>query len=91
MSGPAPSAQRCAAHIRRTVSQLGRKLRPSLERDGITSAKLSVIGQIYRSGRLTPTELAMREGVRLQTLTRLLAELSAEGWIVPPCSSGHIK
>jgi DNA-binding MarR family transcriptional regulator len=60
---------------------LARKLRPSLRADGISVAKLSVIGQVHRAGNLTPTELAAREGVKLQTLTRLLAELEAGGWL----------
>lgn len=30
---------------------------------------------------MTPTELAAREGVKLQSLTRLLAELEADGWL----------
>ncbi|MGH8821338.1 MAG: MarR family transcriptional regulator [Rhodoferax sp.] len=54
-------------------------------------AKLNVIGQIYRAGSITPTELAAREGVKIQTLTRLLAELEAEGWLtrVPDASDGR--
>jgi len=71
----------CAQTVRRTVSQLARKLRPGLRADGISVAKLSVIGHVYRAGSLTPTELAAREGVKLQTLTRLLAELEAGGWL----------
>jgi DNA-binding MarR family transcriptional regulator len=77
----APNAARCAATVRRTVSQLCRKLRPSLASDGISMAKLSVIGQINRGGRLSPTELAAREGVKIQSLTRLLAELESKGWV----------
>ena len=77
---PASSAL-CAKIVRRTVSHLARKLRPSLREDGISVAKLSVIGQVHRAGVLTPTELAAREGVKLQTLTRLLAELEAGGWL----------
>jgi DNA-binding MarR family transcriptional regulator len=76
------SAALCATTIRRTVLQLCRKLRPSLQREGISMAKLSVIGQINRVGRTSPTELAAREGVKIQTLTRLLAELESEGWVV---------
>jgi len=75
------SSALCAKTVRRTVSQLARKLRPSLSEDGISVAKLSVIGQVHRAGTLTPTELAAREGVKLQTLTRLLAELEAGGWL----------
>jgi DNA-binding MarR family transcriptional regulator len=75
------SSALCAKTVRRTVSQLARKLRPSLRGDGISVAKLSVIGQVHRAGTLTPTELAAREGVKLQTLTRLLADLEAGGWL----------
>jgi DNA-binding MarR family transcriptional regulator len=80
MQVPSSSAL-CAKTVRRTVSQLARKLRPGLRGDGISVAKLSVIGQVQRAGALTPTELAAREGVKLQTLTRLLADLEAGGWI----------
>ncbi len=45
------------------------------------SAKLSVLGLLYRQGPLTPTQLALQEQVRLQTLTRLLAELQADGHV----------
>jgi DNA-binding MarR family transcriptional regulator len=49
--------------------------------DGISVAKLSVLGQLHRLGPLTPSELARRERVKLQSLTRLLAELEADGWL----------
>ena len=60
---------------------LARRLRPALQGDGISAAKLSVIGQLYRKGPMTPTELAMREGVKLPSLTRLVAELEGDGWL----------
>jgi DNA-binding MarR family transcriptional regulator len=56
-------------------------LRPALRRDGISTAKLSVIGQLHRAGPMSPTELAAREGVKLPSLTRLVAELEDEGWL----------
>jgi DNA-binding MarR family transcriptional regulator len=77
-----PTAALCATSVRRTVSQLCRKLRPSFQREGVSMAKLSVIGQVNRFGRISPTELAAREGVKLQTLTRMLAELESEEWLV---------
>jgi DNA-binding MarR family transcriptional regulator len=63
------------------VYQLARKLRPTLRHEGIGAATLSVIGQIHRAGRLTPSELADREGVKIQSLTRLLNELESLDWI----------
>jgi DNA-binding MarR family transcriptional regulator len=77
-----PSPALCAKAVRRTVSSLARKLRPRLRSDGISVAKLSVIGQVHRAGALTPTELAALEGVKLQTLTRLLSELETDGWLL---------
>jgi DNA-binding MarR family transcriptional regulator len=52
-----------------------------LQHDGISAAKLSVIGQLYRVGPMTPSELAAREGVKLPSLTRLVAELEVDGWV----------
>lgn len=72
---------RCASQLRRTVAHLYQSLRPGLRQAGISMAKLSVVGQVFRAGALTPTELAAREGVKIQTLTRVLAELEAEGWL----------
>ena len=84
-------AAHCATQVRRTVSHLHRKFRPSLQQAGISMAKLSVVGQIFRAGQITPTELAAREGVKIQTLTRLLSELEADGWLrrVPHESDGR--
>jgi DNA-binding MarR family transcriptional regulator len=76
-----PDAARCAVQLRRAVLVLARRLRPSLQHDGISAAKLSVIGQLYRAGPMTPTELATREGVKLPSLTRLIAELEGDDWL----------
>jgi DNA-binding MarR family transcriptional regulator len=78
---PRPDAAHCAIRLRAAVTLLARRLRPAPLQGGISVAKLSVIGQIYRMGPLTPTELSAREGVKLQSLTRLLAELESDGWI----------
>jgi len=76
-----PSSALCAKTVRQTIAPLAKKLRPNLRGHGISVAKLSVIGQIHRAGALTPTELAALEGVKLQTLTRLLSELEIGGWL----------
>jgi DNA-binding MarR family transcriptional regulator len=81
MTKTSPDTARCAVQLRRAVLVLARRLRPSLQGDGISAAKLSVIGQLYRAGPMTPTELSTREGVKLPSLTRLVAELQADGWI----------
>jgi DNA-binding MarR family transcriptional regulator len=63
------------------VLVLARQLRSTIQSGGLSAAKLSTIGQLYRAGPMTPTELAMREGVRLASLTRLLSELEDDGWL----------
>jgi DNA-binding MarR family transcriptional regulator len=77
-----PDAAVCAAQLRRTVSRLHRKLRPGTRQTGLSMAKLSAVAQVHRAGRMTPTDLAAREGVKPQSLTRLLAELEREGWLL---------
>lgn len=77
-----PDAAQTAIRLRRAVLVLGRQLRPALQPDGISTAKLSVIGQLHRAGPMTPTELAAREGVKLPSLTRLVAELEGDGWLI---------
>ena len=74
-------SEACAVHLRASVMHLSRHLRSGMQRDGLSVAILSALGQLYRGGSMTPTELARREGVKLQSLTRLLAELVSEGWI----------
>jgi DNA-binding MarR family transcriptional regulator len=78
---PGADPRHCALRLRASVSQLTRQLRAALPADAISVAKLSVLALLHRLGPLTPSELARRERVRLQSLTRLLAELEAEGWL----------
>lgn len=82
MASTNPDPAQCASRLRASVSQLSRQLRSgSATPDGPSVAKLSVLGQLHRHGPCTPTALAGLERVKLQSLTRLLAELEAEGWI----------
>jgi DNA-binding MarR family transcriptional regulator len=80
VSSTSPDPALCAACLRSAVSQLARQLRGATP-DGPSVAQLSVLGQLHRQGPSTPTALAALERVRLQSLTRLLATLEAEGWI----------
>lgn len=73
--------EHCAVRLRAAVMHLARQLRTDMQRDGLGSSALSVLGLLYRVGTMSPTELARREGVKLQSLTRLLAGLESEGWI----------
>ena len=77
MPTPPDDAAHVAIRLRAAVSHLGRQLRAGMPAQALGSAALSALSQLYRRGPLTPTQLAQHEGVRLQTLTRLLAELEA--------------
>ena len=82
MASTIPDTAQCASRLRSSVSLLSRQLRSgSATPEGPSVAKLSVLGQLHRHGPCTPTALAGFERVKLQSLTRLLAELEAEGWI----------
>ena len=77
-----PNPKHTAVRLRVSLFALMRQLRQTAPPDGIGSARLSVLGALYRRGPMTPTDLAAHERVKLQTLTRLLAELEADAWIV---------
>lgn len=83
MPAPQPDSDvlQCAIRLRSAVTRLSRQLRSGLQRNGLSAASLSLLGQLHRFGPMTPTELAGREKVRLQSLTRLLAELESAGWL----------
>jgi len=88
---PPADAMHTAVRLRAAVSQLTRHLRSQGATDQPGSAKLSVLGQLYRRGPLTPTGLALHERVKLQTLTRLLAEIEAEGLIERRAHEGDAR
>jgi DNA-binding MarR family transcriptional regulator len=77
-----PNLKHTAVRLRVALSALMRQLRSTAPADGIGSARLSALGALYLRGPMTPTELAAHERVKLQTLTRLLAELEADAWLV---------
>ncbi|MBO9647688.1 MAG: MarR family transcriptional regulator [Variovorax sp.] len=81
MTSPSPDAAPLAIRLRAALSQLNRELQAGMPPSTLGRAALSALGQLHRFGPLTPTQLAGHEGVRLQTLTRLLAELEADGRI----------
>lgn len=81
MPKPGIDAARSASRLRRAVLVLARRLRLAYQGDALSPAKLSVVGQIHREGPMSPTSLAVREGVKLPSLTRMLAELERDGWL----------
>jgi DNA-binding MarR family transcriptional regulator len=70
-----------ASAIRRSVVRLVRRLRLERAEEALSLFKLSILGMLYRKGPVTATELATREQIRPQSLTRLLASLEKRGLV----------
>lgn len=75
---PAPEL---VAQVRRGASRLGRRLRLERPADSISPTKLAVLAHLRRWGAATPGELAAAERLQPQSLTRVLADLEAEGML----------
>ncbi|MFI6354719.1 MarR family winged helix-turn-helix transcriptional regulator [Streptomyces sp. NPDC050743] len=71
-----------AARLRRAVVLLNRRLRQERGDGGLSPNQLAVLGCLHRNGPSTPGEIAAEERQRPQSLTRVYAELEAEGLIV---------
>ena len=70
-----------ASSIRRSVVRLVRRLRLERDDEVLSLFKLSILGILYRKGPITATDLATREHIRSQSLTRLLAFLEKRGLV----------
>ncbi|MDF2269776.1 MarR family transcriptional regulator [Streptomyces coacervatus] len=70
-----------AARIRRGIVRLNRRLRQERGDGSLSANQLYVLGHLYRHGPATPGEVAAAERQRPQSLTRVFAELAAEGLI----------
>jgi DNA-binding MarR family transcriptional regulator len=70
-----------ASVVRRAVGALGRRLRAQRPPNSLSATKLVLLGQLYRRGSATQADLAARERIQPQSLTRVLAELVGEGLI----------
>ncbi|WP_404710604.1 MarR family winged helix-turn-helix transcriptional regulator [Sphingomonas sp. MMS24-J13] len=69
--------------IRRSLADFARRMRGMREDHGVSASKLSVLGRLARAGRpLTATELAALERLQPQSLTRIIADLDENGFIV---------
>jgi DNA-binding MarR family transcriptional regulator len=69
-----------AADFRRNLARLNRRLRVEAREAGLSTAKHSILGHLYREGPKTPGALAVAEGVQPQSVTRVLAEMEKAGW-----------
>lgn len=67
--------------IVRSVLALVRRLRAERPPGSVKLAALSILSTLHRFGPLPGRQLAAEERLQPQSLTRLLGELEAEGWI----------
>jgi DNA-binding MarR family transcriptional regulator len=70
-----------AAQIRRGIVRLNRRLRQERGEGSLSPNQLGVLGHLHRHGPATPGEVAAAERQRPQSLTRVFAELEADGLI----------
>lgn len=76
-----PDAERMlAARMRVTAVRLIRRLREQTG-DAISPAQLSLLSCLYRSGPMSPRALAVEDGVRPPSVTRMVAGLADRGLI----------
>jgi DNA-binding MarR family transcriptional regulator len=78
---PTDRTLRTATAVRRASSLLQRRLRREAS-DGLTPGRASILAHLARAdGPLTPSDLAAADGLQPQSVTRLLADLEARGWV----------
>ena len=79
-ASPLPSPE-LVAQVRRGATRLARRLRLERPADSISLTKLAVLAHIHRWGAATPGEIAGAERLQPQSLTRVIADLEAEGML----------
>ncbi len=78
-----PSLLATANDVRRSLAEFARRMRALRDNHGVSASKLSALGRLHRAGRpLSVTELARCEGLQPQSLTRIIADLEADGLVV---------
>ena len=87
MSDAAPGME-AEAVVLRAVMRLSRRLRQAAGDSGLTGAALGMLATLRRDGTMSAAELARREGLQPQSLTRLLARLDKAGLIERVVDSG---
>jgi len=75
-------ALKTANAVRRGITAMARRLRALRAEHGVSPAKLSLLGRLYRSGQpMSAVDLARLERLQPQSLTRLIADLDGRGFI----------
>lgn len=65
----------------RGILELGRRVRAERPPGSLSLSGLGILGTLHRHGPLVATELAVRERLQPQSLTRLVADLAREGLV----------
>jgi DNA-binding MarR family transcriptional regulator len=71
-----------AIGLRRSLTRLGRRLRAERSGHALSANKLCVLSYLYSNHECSPGEVAAAEHLQPQSLSKLLAELEAEGLTV---------
>jgi DNA-binding MarR family transcriptional regulator len=81
MAPPLPDLVAVAAELRRAASRLHRHIRGEGPPGGLTPLGLRILADLNRLGPETASTMALRDGIRLQSLTRIVADLERQGLI----------
>ncbi|TQS46457.1 MarR family winged helix-turn-helix transcriptional regulator [Cryptosporangium phraense] len=68
--------------IRRGVTRLARRLRVERPPSALSGNKIAVLASLYRNGPTTPGAIAAAEHQQPQSLTRVFADLEADGLVL---------
>jgi DNA-binding MarR family transcriptional regulator len=79
MKASARVASETPTEFRRSVTRMARLLGTSMPKGELTPMKLSALGILRRGGPMSASALASQLGILRQSLTRILADLEAEG------------
>lgn len=78
---PATDTAALAGELRVVVAQLVRRLREQAEGSDLTRSQSSVLLRLERDGAATATALARAEGVRPQSMAKIVGALEAAGLV----------
>ncbi|MEO3761584.1 MarR family transcriptional regulator [Mycobacterium sp. B14F4] len=79
---PPDSDSSAATELRESMMAVARQLRRHRPDHGLTLSQMELLGEISRTGVITPAELGSRMQVRVQSLTDGINELVGRGLIV---------
>jgi DNA-binding MarR family transcriptional regulator len=82
MAKPDDNAMGLAAELREVMVLLKRRVREEAPPQDLSWGQLSVLGQLYRAGPSSVSELARAESVRPQSMGETIAVLQTAGYVV---------